>query len=595
MSRHRIRLSGELSADFNCILMRAGTANGWHFSGDLLAMSAGHFEGAPAFLDHIPPGASRSVRDLCGYYSTVQYDPETKSLRAILHLFPHATEAYQIVTAAMKVPRANLGLSADLYINNDGHLVTSIVRVISVDIVLNPAAGGAICAAQEEEPMDPETTVQAQQTTQTPAEPDPATPQHHITLSRRIDASTLPNELLAPIIDDAATGSIDEATALARLSVLEQHFADAQGPTVVRSAPIVMRDGPEQIEVALSRLFGLEVPNNASDMPRLQGLREFYHLTTGDWEHHGIFHPERVQLANGTTSTMAQTVANVLNKVLLRAFEQRPQWWRPIATEVDMPSMQTARWITLGGIADLDTVSEGGAYTEKTWDDYSETSAWIKKGNYIGLTLEMIDRDDIQAVRSLTRRLGLAANRTLAAAISALFTANSGTGPTLADSDPLFDSNHSNLTTTALSATQWDVVLQAMYQQTEYHSSKTLGVRPRYCLVPIELEKTALGIFTSEYEYGASTFDTNVRRGAGRNVITVPEWTDANNWAAVADPLDLEGVMVGYRYGRQPELFVQDPPTAGALFTNDELRFKVRFLYTVGIGDYRALHKANVA
>jgi hypothetical protein len=31
------------------------------------------------------------------------------------------------------------------------------------------------------------------------------------------------------------------------------------------------------------------------------------------------------------------------------------------------------------------------------------------------------------------------------------------------------------------------------------------------------------------------------------------------------------------------------------MFTNDELRIKVRFVYAVGVGDYRALYKENVA
>jgi len=32
-----------------------------------------------------------------------------------------------------------------------------------------------------------------------------------------------------------------------------------------------------------------------------------------------------------------------------------------------------------------------------------------------------------------------------------------------------------------------------------------------------------------------------------------------------------------------------------AFFTNDEMRIKCRFIVAVGIGDYRALHKNNVA
>ena len=78
-------------------------------------------------------------------------------------------------------------------------------------------------------------------------------------------------------------------------------------------------------------------------------------------------------------------------------------------------------------------------------------------------------------------------------------------------------------------------------------------------------------------------------------VITVPEWTDANDWAAAADPVQAQGVCIGYRFGRAPELFVADDGLTGSMFTNDEMRIKARFVVAVGVGDYRALYKQNVA
>ena len=52
--------------------------------------------------------------------------------------------------------------------------------------------------------------------------------------------------------------------------------------------------------------------------------------------------------------------------------------------------------------------------------------------------------------------------------------------------------------------------------------------------------------------------------------------------------------MIGYRFGRVPELFIADDDLMGSMFTNDEMRIKVRFVYAVGVGNYRALHKNNV-
>jgi hypothetical protein len=138
-------------------------------------------------------------------------------------------------------------------------------------------------------------------------------------------------------------------------------------------------------------------------------------------------------------------------------------------------------------------------------------------------------------------------------------------------------------------------VVQAMFKQTEATSGKRLGLRPAYILVPIELEKLALEILTSEGEPGTSDNERNVRRLPADRIITVPEWTDANDWAAAAEPKMAQGVCIGYRFGRAPELYIADQDVVGSMFTNDEMRIKARFIVAVGVGDYRALHKNNVA
>jgi hypothetical protein len=61
---------------------------------------------------------------------------------------------------------------------------------------------------------------------------------------------------------------------------------------------------------------------------------------------------------------MAGLVANALNKRVVNEFQHYPMWWSPIVTPEDFSNFQTVRWITLGGIGELPTVSEGAAYTE---------------------------------------------------------------------------------------------------------------------------------------------------------------------------------------------------------------------------------------
>lgn len=305
-----------------------------------------------------------------------------------------------------------------------------------------------------------------------------------------------------------------------------------------------------------------------------------------------------MQLANATTTTMAELTRNVMNKAIAYRWETLGKagylWWEKICHHEDFETLQQVSWVSVGGFGDLPDVAEGAAYQELTWDDARETADWAKMGGYIGLTLEMIDRDQGQRIRAIPSALATAALRTLSGKVSSIFTANSGAGPTLADGLALFHTSHGNLGTSALSAAAWEAAIAAMFKQTEVNSGKRLGIRPRYLLVPIELEKTALQLVASDVEPITNAYYANVRAGTA-SVLVPPEWTDDNNWAAAADPEILPGIGIGYRFGRVPEVFIADGELLGSMFTHDELRLKVRFLVAVGVINYRALYKANVA
>jgi hypothetical protein len=642
------RPQGTPAGAWEVVIMQEGEANGLYFPFEVLRQAAAHFAGAPVFVDHATaadrarPGG-RSVRDLVGLVAAPAADPAQRRVTARLHLMRQAGWLRELIAQLGAHPHI-LGLSADVWLRSATSpsrgkpTVASIDAVNSVDIVVNPAAGGRFLVSARHtqakeadcimDGLSPSTRVQtaldAVQPHNRPKPPDDTLAQEAAagtsgagasgalgsgagTSGAEVELATLRAELLEVRLAQSrlpeslkatarrlAVAAPDAQTALAAVGDLERQWADATAQAAIRGLGQVtsVRSGLDRAQLAFERLMGLPETAAHREAGRLSGIRELYDLLTGDWERHGVYRADRVTLANATTSTMAQVVANVLNKVMLQSYEAR-QWWRAIVHEEDFPSMQEVKWITVGGFGDLDTVAEGDAYTEKTWDDAAETATFVKKGNYIGVTLEMIDRDDVAAVRAIPRRLGVAANRTLSAAIAALFTANSGVGPTLADGKALFHADHGNLGSAALDDASWRAAVQAMFKQAEFHSAKRLGVRPSYCLAPIELEPTAVGLFTTALEPGLAG-NTRAIEQANHSVITVPEWTDADDWAAVAAPSDLEGICIGYRFGRGPEIFVADGDLMGTMFTNDEMRAKVRFVYALGIGDYRALYKAKV-
>lgn len=72
--------------------------------------------------------------------------------------------------------------------------------------------------------------------------------------------------------------------------------------------------------------------------------------------------------------------------------------------------------------------------------------------------------------------------------------------------------------------------------------------------------------------------------------VVVPEWTDADNWAAACDPAIAPAIHVGERFGIKPEIFVAGGELAPAVFMNDEHRIKVRHFLAVWVNDFRPLH-----
>jgi hypothetical protein len=572
-----VRVSLALTAgsgrEFEVVCIRPGLANGLVYPAPVLERSLPLWDGVTSFVDHGTAldrtrAGYRSVRDVCGVVAAPAWDA-ARGLVARLRLSGPAGEALApllvdlVQDRAGGLPVPNVGLSADLLVSFREDEVVAIEKVLSVDLVVDPAAGGRVervlnsaaptGAAPVPRPDFPEGGSPMSKTNVTDTVPAPAgdpagqgaatTPLlaelrgelHEARVARRemtsaylrtaLAASGLPQPLQQAVqVRLAQRADYAVADVLAEVEAQRTVWAALQEDTTVRNLGARpqtsgMQDGLDRLQLAADRLFG--VPGAAAapgEAPRLSGLRELYLLLSGDYEMHGRFVAERVSLASVTTTTMASVVKNALNKVLLASFELRPQWWAPIVLEEDFNSLNSVTWITLGGFGDLGDVAEGEPYAElPNLTDSEEVSPWVKKGGYIGITLEMIDRDNVTAVRRIPRKLGLAAWRTLSAGVANLFTANSGVGPYWPGSQTgyrLFDTQYANLGSTALAAASWDATVQAMYKQPEAASAKRLGVRPRWLIVPIELEKTALTILNSTGEPGTGNNDANVRAGS---------------------------------------------------------------------------------
>jgi hypothetical protein len=615
------------------------------------ACARGLFNGCAVFLDHAGLFDYPSLRNLVGVTRQARYDPQEASVEGVLSFYstPAAEAAASLLDGLLTEGESapDVGLSMVFWPEMDAASaeavsprVVGIHHVESVDLVFEPAAGGKVLDALASafvrfdskggKPMEIKNDVPVV------LDADAAIPPGEkqdlkdeaekwlrelrtATVQSLLEVSGLPQASRERLSALAESETLREPAQLQQaieaecvyLARLQENGVVQMGGPAPRSPQVTgVRTGLDQVSQAFEALLAGTRP--AQGVQPLSGVRELYHLLSGDFEMNGLFHPERVYLANVNSSSMAGLVANALNKRLANEFMQYPQWWAPVVSEEDFASLQQVKWITLGGVGELPTVAEGAAYTELSWDDQTETASFVKKGGYLGLTLEAIDKDDTGRLRAAPRALAQAAWLTLAKAISTIFTDSSGVGPAMSDSLALFHSTHGNLGSTALSMTSYAAARTAMRKMTELNSGERLGAltAPKYLLVPPDLEITALQVLASQFDYaytlanGQAAPENVLAEGDGRQerlslarqrVIVVDLWTDSNNWAAAADPRLWPTIGVAYRYGRVPEIFSVASPTAGLMFSNDTMPVKVRFFFAAGPVDWRGLYKANVA
>lgn len=621
-----------------------GSPADWTIPPDVIqsAVEKGLFNDKPVFLNHASFFDAPSLGNLVGRTGPkAAYNPADHAAEGEIRLLstPAGELARTIIGDILASPGLDIGLSMVFYPvwevdpSAGTRKLTSIKHIESVDLVFQPAADGRILAALSSAALSSFTLGDLNpmpENTNTPVEaPNPGTlsaveGSHAAEWTAALAQSAasvilansgLPETARARLAAQQYSTPADLQTAIEAereyLASLAENQVIQIGNTPPRGASITnMRTSLDRIALAFESLIA-GTPAPAGVEP-LTGIRELYHRLSGDFEMSGMFHADRIQLSNVNSSTMANMVANVLNKRVAAEFQNYNLWWQPIVLEEDFQSLQAIKWTILGGVGELPTVAEGAAYTELTWDDSAESGTFIKKGGYLGLTLEAIDKDETGRLRGAPRALAQAAWLTLSKAISNIFTQSSGVGPTMSDSKALFHTDHGNLGTTALSLTTWNAARLAMRKQTELNSGERLGAltTPKFLLVPPDLENTALQVLASpdEYTYALSngnsspvnpnaqgnTFDERLN-SARRRVIVVDLWTDTNDWAAACDPRMYPTIGIGYRYGRSPEIFSVASPTAGLMFTNDTMPVKVRFFFAVAPVDYRGLYKANVA
>lgn len=646
---------------FEVALISVGPSKYGEFGRSVLAASLAAWEGAHCFIDHDRAALNRSVRDLAGIFHSVRWD---ETLGAVVGLLRPSGPGAGLVRslghemlAEDVIPKPKVGFSADVMIQAVGGVVRSIGKVLSVDLVFNPARGGAYIRAlnsvdaaysREEDVGMAEVTIpvvaagaaggtsvvaqlQADlkaikdltdyqtERAQLAAEVDAARALRMQGCQYLLDSGLMASKLPGPMAEHVRAqfaGKVFEPTELtAAIDGARKLVSSLTGGAVVAGVGQIrgMYSSEDALQAAVDDLLGAprEAQHVNLSVHKLRGIRDMYHMMTGDYDYHGGYYGDRVQLA--TTSDFTGLVKNALNKMVVENWRLLGRagydWWERVTLQEHFDTLNGITGTLVGTVGTLPVVAEGGEYTELVIGDSPETASFVKYGGYIPLTLELIDRDDTRKLRAYPRELANAALRRISGLVAAVFTDNTAVGPTMADTGALFNNTavttaggHANLLTTALAAAEWEVVSTAVYNQKMliknatgyYGTGAKQAINPKFCLVPRALQLTARKILYPSLENASNIYSENLQMGQPGDVVTVPEWTDATDWAAVCDPAVAPAIYVGERFGLKPEIFIAGDEQSPAVFSNDEHRMKVRHFVAVWVNDFRPLHKSNV-
>lgn len=411
-----------------------------------------------------------------------------------------------------------------------------------------------------------------------------------------IAASNLPapvqERLVQRFVEAADFTDADVITAITAERDFLVKLREAAGGTPITGLGTIHigEDRADKVKTMLDDLFDRSKPATS--------FREAYIEITGDRQVTGLWQNcdrQRLREAAGATfreavssTTWGDMLGDSVARAVIRDYRQDETYkdWRWACDVVPVQDFRTQERTRMGGYGNLPVVAENGPYNAlATPGDEKATYAVSKRGGTETVSLEAIANDDVGALRRIPFKLATAASRTLYEFVFDFFATN----PTIYDTVALFHATHGNLGTAALSDASFAAARLAMKKQGELSSDKRLGITLSHLVIPSELEQTAYDMFVR----GSNNDETFVQSRKPK-VHVVDYWTDANNWFGTADGTQVPLIELGFYGGEEPTIFIQDSPTQGSLFTNDQIKYKIRHVYSGAVLDFRGFFGAIV-
>jgi hypothetical protein len=652
-------------------IIRAGLSkNGNFYSDGVLAEAAPLFEGARVLLrsdeEHLK-GAGKHFMNVIGRLTGPVFrpgaHPDTGELQATFELLqPSGAVAARLRDAWARGMSGLFGFSIDAEgegrIRQRGgrrmRLTERISKVNSVDLIVEPGAGGGIISLIEAKRNDPVTreemlntivslrpdllegkdlealsdedveaffklALESQGQTggaamSVPAQPMPGAPAGGMTeaLAMRLQALEQRAHLAETraMMREAISGSTLPPAAKEKLSVdfaRRAHFTEAEVRQAIREEAAYLARFVEsgrvtglgdlpRIEAGESRAEKTSKMLDACFDPNdrsVQSLRECYVAITGDKRITGATHNcDRALLREALDgATLGQVLGNAITRRMIADYNT--------ADILDV-------WRNLAQVV---PVNDFRTQERLRWGGYGDLPAVAESGGYAALASPGDEKTTYAVSKfggteqitlemivnddmSVVQQIPRKLARAAKRTLSKFVIDLMATDPVIYDGLTLFHVNHANVMFGALSEANYAAARLLMVKQTEFGTTEPLHVNPKYLWVPAELEQASHDIFKRGQDDRDQSFVQTLRP----EVVPVWYWTDQFAWFVTADWREVPTIEVGFLGGcEEPELFVQDTPAQGSMFANDTITYKIRHIYGGAVLDYRGFVSSTAA
>jgi hypothetical protein len=298
----------------------------------------------------------------------------------------------------------------------------------------------------------------------------------------------------------------------------------------------------------------------------------------------------RIERAYHTTGSFSNLLLDAANKTLLAAYEESPQSWNLWARQAPSTAdFKNINRIRFGESPSPEIVPEKQEYKEKAVSDSRESYRVEKYGAIFTVSWETVVNDDLDAISRIPAMHGAACRRKVNSEVYASLIANANMG----DGNALFSAAHSNQSASAGNPAvgTLNTAFAAMRRQVGLSSEAILNIVPRFLIVPVALEATALELVNST-SYIVANGNQGVQNiygvGGVRSLTVIGEpildASSATAWYLAADSSQIDTVEVSFLQGEESPVLEDEWD-----FNTDVYKYKVRQTFGVKPIDWRGL------